>query len=422
MAAALFRRALSFPKENPITFGVGFSTVKTSGADLLVQTTVEKKEWADIDWKRNTAFALFGFFYLGGVQYAIYVPGFGRLFPNAATFAAKPLVEKVKDPRGCFNMLSQVFLDQCVHHPFLYFPVFYSLKEVVAGHTAVEGLMKYKDNFTEDLVALWKVWVPATIVNFTFCPMWMRIPFVASTSLIWTFILSSMRGANDIEEAEDASDMLLNQGYALQRLIESPKLDPKLDHLLVSCHGPDRVGLLHTFAQACHSHDASISESKMVRMGGQFMIMMVVSVEPSTTASFQAMLQQDLGNDVIVNCENMSTETRSLANISRSTTSARAGQVAYLHVQGDDRAGIVADVTRLLSSHSMNIERMETTVKPSHHSKPSVFEIKGMVQSHGPMEPAALLAAARHLEEELKKSGQAVKISIEFKGSAIIKK
>ena len=62
-------------------------------------------------------------------------------------------------------------------------------------------------------------------------------------------------------------------------------------------------------------------------------------------------------------------ETRSLANISRSTTSARVGQVAYLHVKGDDRAGIVADVTRLLSSHSMNIERMETTVKPSRNSK-----------------------------------------------------
>ena len=38
-------------------------------------------------------------------------------------------------------------------------------------------------------------------------------------------------------------------------------------------------------------------------------------------------------------------------------------------VQGDDRAGIVADVTKLLSNHSMNIERMETTVRPSRHSR-----------------------------------------------------
>ena len=45
-----------------------------------------------------------------------------------------------------------------------------------------------------------------------------------------------------------------------------------------------------------------------------------------------------------------------------------------------------------------------------------MFEIKGMVQSHGPMEPEALLAAARHMEEQLEKQGQAVTINIEFKG------
>ena len=46
---------------------------------------VEQKK--EIDWKRNFAFATFGCFYLGGVQYAIYVPLFGRIFPNAAKFA-----------------------------------------------------------------------------------------------------------------------------------------------------------------------------------------------------------------------------------------------------------------------------------------------------------------------------------------------
>ena len=52
--------------------------------------------------------------------------------------------------------------------------------------------------------------------------------------------------------------MMMNQGKTLQKLIESPKLNPKLDHLIVSCHGADKVGLLHQFAVACHSHDASI--------------------------------------------------------------------------------------------------------------------------------------------------------------------
>ena len=53
---------------------------------------------------------------------------------------------------------------------------------------------------------------------------------------------------------------------------------------------------------------------------------------------------------------------------------------------------------------------------PPLRSRPDMFEIKGMVQSHGPMEPEALLAAARHMEEQLEKQGQAVTINIEFKG------
>ena len=40
--------------------------------------------------RRTVAFGSFGLFYLGGVQYFIYVPLFSRLFPNAAAFAGKP--------------------------------------------------------------------------------------------------------------------------------------------------------------------------------------------------------------------------------------------------------------------------------------------------------------------------------------------
>ena len=158
-------RILAYSKANPLTFKVIFSTLKTSAADLLVQLQFEQKKVGDVDWRRNSAFALFGCFYLGGVQYMLYVPVFGRIFPKAAEFATKPINQKLKDPRGFVNMLSQVFLDQCVHLPIAYFPVFYSLKEVVAGNSISDGLAKYQKNWKEDLVALWKVWVPATMFN-----------------------------------------------------------------------------------------------------------------------------------------------------------------------------------------------------------------------------------------------------------------
>ena len=57
-----------------------------------------------------------------------------------------------------------MFIDQCVHHPLLYFPVFYSIKGVMgkptdqpADEAIKESLGKYRGNFSEDMVALWKV-------------------------------------------------------------------------------------------------------------------------------------------------------------------------------------------------------------------------------------------------------------------------
>ena len=94
------------PAKYPFAFGVALSCVKTSFSDLLVQKVVERRE--QIDWKRNAAFASFGFFYLGGVQYTLYVPVFTRLFPHAVKFAAKPLRSKIRDVKGMAQLVGQV--------------------------------------------------------------------------------------------------------------------------------------------------------------------------------------------------------------------------------------------------------------------------------------------------------------------------
>merc|ERR1719247_3523660 len=103
-------RILGLTKSRPFAFGMGYSLFKTSGCDIMVQKVVEKRE--NIDWRRNAAFGSFGLLYLGGVQYMIYVPLFSRLFPNAASFAAKTVAEKLRDGPGVRNLFAQVFIDQ----------------------------------------------------------------------------------------------------------------------------------------------------------------------------------------------------------------------------------------------------------------------------------------------------------------------
>lgn len=77
-----------------------------------------------------------------------------------------------------------------VHHPLMYFPAFYCTRELVMSEKPDFGkvIADYRKNMKEDLLALWKIWVPATAVNFAFMPMHLRIPFVAGVSLLWTMV------------------------------------------------------------------------------------------------------------------------------------------------------------------------------------------------------------------------------------------
>ena len=64
----------------------------------------------------------------------------------------------------------------------------------------------------------------------------------------------------------------------LNRLLESPKLDPNKSHYMLSLHGPDRVGLIASLANSCATHGASISESKMVRCACAIVVVVAVVV------------------------------------------------------------------------------------------------------------------------------------------------
>jgi predicted amino acid-binding ACT domain protein len=282
-----FQRVKSIPAKYPMAFGIVLSGFKTSLSDLLVQKVVERKE--RVDWKRNAAFASFGFVYLGGVQYVLYVPVFGRLFPNAAKFAAKPIAQKVKDVRGMLQLAGQTFLDQCVHHPLMYFPAFYITKELVMAKDGRPDiprvLAEYRANVKEDLLALWKIWVPAMLLNFAFMPMHLRIPFVAGVSLLWTMVLSAMRGGDVVHAQDMAGGAVTGSTYHIfEESLDFFNTTPvemgggDMDHFSISAAGKQRPGLVAMLARHVADHGANVTHSKMVRLGQEFIIQMHVAV------------------------------------------------------------------------------------------------------------------------------------------------
>ena len=101
---SLAARIAGFPKAQPFVFNLGVAAAKTSAADLLTQTVVEKKSFPNgIDWKRNASFTVFGFAYLGGFQYWLQVNMFRKMFVGMDKVAEMPLSARGV-PRRCLHL------------------------------------------------------------------------------------------------------------------------------------------------------------------------------------------------------------------------------------------------------------------------------------------------------------------------------
>lgn len=189
-----------FAKRNPFVFQLIVATAKTMAADLVTQVVAEGKSVDNIDWKRNGVFVVFGFVYLGGFQYWLMVNKFRQWFPTMDRFAKLSLAEKMKDTAGILDAAKMVVFDVVVHLPMIYFPCYYTVKEIVSGTSwnpadwVRESVTKYIHNAQDDLIAMIKLWGPSDCIQFIL-PVHIRLPFRHFVSFFWTAYVSLTRGA-----------------------------------------------------------------------------------------------------------------------------------------------------------------------------------------------------------------------------------
>ena len=96
-------------------------------------------------------------------------------------------------------------------HPLCFFPTFYVFKEVICNKppeavgsfdrlasipkSTQFAIGNYRQNFWTDNIASWKFWIPADIVIFS-SPLWLRLPLMHSAGMLFTGMVSLMRGDN----------------------------------------------------------------------------------------------------------------------------------------------------------------------------------------------------------------------------------
>ncbi|UUY09805.1 glycine cleavage system protein R [Pseudomonas sp. J452] len=140
-----------------------------------------------------------------------------------------------------------------------------------------------------------------------------------------------------------------------------------MNHLVLTVIAPDQPGLVERIAQCIAGHGGNWLESRMSRMAGQFAGILRVAVPAEgydeLVESLQALNAQ--GIRVLV----------AESGIEPSCT----WKPILLDLVGNDRPGIVRDITRLLAEQGVNLESLTTEVAPAPMSSEPLFHAEAVL-------------------------------------------
>jgi glycine cleavage system regulatory protein len=132
--------------------------------------------------------------------------------------------------------------------------------------------------------------------------------------------------------------------------------------LVITLIGPDRPGLVGAVSSAITQHEGNWLESRMVRLASKFAGVLHVSVPQANAEALEKSLQSLRSEGLVVNVE-------------RSDDGA-AGETRRIRLEviGNDRPGIVREVSRVLSQLGVNVDELSTGVKSAAMSGDLLFQ------------------------------------------------
>jgi len=157
--------------------------------------------------------------------------------------------------------------------------------------------------------------------------------------------------------------------------------------LIMTVVGPDRPGLVSALSEAVAARNGSWLESRMARLAGQFAGIVLVEAPEALLDDLRAL------------------ESQGLRIVVQSGTSAAVDTAAepssLLEVVGNDRPGIVRDITQILVRNRINIEELTTGVASGSFSGETLFRVTALVRAPDPAAMEAMRAGLELLGNEL---------------------
>ena len=165
--------------------------------------------------------------------------------------------------------------------------------------------------------------------------------------------------------------------------------------------GPDHIGIVDRMTGLLLDRGGNVETSRMARLGGEFAILMLVSMPEDRLAGLDA----DLEGLAAQGYKVTTTPT------DRTYAEAHPGWLPYrIEVQGADHEGIIHEVAHYLSGRGVNIESVDSETTPAPISGSPLFAMTAQV-----VVPPSL--AGRGWEAGLEEIGDRLNLEIRVSAS-----
>ncbi|MEK6753006.1 MAG: ACT domain-containing protein [Chloroflexota bacterium] len=140
-------------------------------------------------------------------------------------------------------------------------------------------------------------------------------------------------------------------------------------NIVLTLTGKDKIGLVDRVTSLMVTRSGNVESSRMARLGGEFAMLMLVTVSDKEFPNLDQDLQQLRGEGYQVTL----LQTEDVAK-------KYAGWLPYeIEVTGADHEGIIHEISHHLATQGINIENMDTNSTPAPMSGTPLFTMKGVI-------------------------------------------
>ena len=162
-------------------------------------------------------------------------------------------------------------------------------------------------------------------------------------------------------------------------------------HLVLTVIGPDRPGLVSALSDTIAASGGNWLDSRMASLAGQFAGILLLHVPAERVAGLHAALAQLEGQGLRLVVEQSLDEAAAVAS----------ARVLKLELLGQDRPGIVRDISRVLAEQQVSISDFHTERTSASFSGEAMFKASALLRLPAGLDASVLQNALESLANEL---------------------